>query len=275
MARDDRIAEHYRGDGIAAAIAAGLGELGKSPDTITFEDLAPADEFHIGGRAATAALCERAEIAAGDHVLDLGSGIGGPARFIAGTRDCRVTGIDLTPSFVEAARTLTEWTGQTEHVDFEVGSVLDLPFEDDSFDCAVQLHVGMNIEDKSALALEVARVLRPGGCYAIYDVMRHREGRVTYPVPWAGDEAYSFLATPDEYRSGLEEAGFVAEQLDLRDAALSFFAAQAEAMAKAPGPTALGLQFVLGPDMPVKLANLRGVIVEGILGPVEVIARLA
>jgi len=274
MARDDDIAEHYGGEGLVAAITAGLAKVAKAPDNVTFEDLAAADEFHIGGRAATAALCERAQITADDHVLDLGSGIGGPARFIAATRSCRVTGVDLTPSFVEAARTFTEWTGLEDQVDFEVGSILALPFEDDSFDCAVQLHVGMNIEDKATLAAEVARVLRPGGRYVIYDVMRRSDGNLRYPVPWATDSSHSFIATPEQYREALAGAGFVGEQLDLRDAALSFFAAQAEAAAKAPGPPALGLHFVLGPDMATKLGNLRAAIVAGFVGPVEFNARL-
>lgn len=163
MNADPMIAEHYATGGLLGAIRTGVEALGKTTDTVIVEDLAPVDEFHIGGRSATTELCERLDLAADSAVLDIGCGIGGAARFVAATTGCRVVGIDLTPEYVAVADELTTWTGLGGQVRYEVGSALDMPFDDDSFGRAILLHVGMNIADKDALFTEVRRVLGPGG----------------------------------------------------------------------------------------------------------------
>ena len=183
MSSETDLVEHYGGDDLVSAIEAGLAATGKAPNEATIDDLGPVDEFHVGGRPATLALCEQLGLAGGAElsVLDIGCGIGGTARCLASNFDCRVTGIDLTPAYVEAARTLSGWTGLTGRVTFEAGSALAMPFPDDSFDVAVMLHVGMNIEDKAALFAEAARVLRPGGRFGVYDIVRQGPGDIRVP----------------------------------------------------------------------------------------------
>jgi ubiquinone/menaquinone biosynthesis C-methylase UbiE len=274
MAQDEEIASHYSGEQLLPAIEAGLAALGSSPATATIDELGPVDEFHIGGRPATTELCEQLEVNADSEVLDVGSGIGGTARFISATFGCGVTGIDLTPEYVDVARTLSEWTGLSHKLRFELGSALDMPFPADSFDLATQLHVGMNIEDKVSLCAEVFRVLRPGGRFAVYDIMRHTEGDHGFPVPWASDASMSFVDSPDAYRRALEAAGFViASQRDRRQFALDAFETQRRQVAELGGPPPLGLNLIIGSDTPVKIGNLLAALEAGVLAPVEMIAE--
>ncbi|MFT7650616.1 MAG: SAM-dependent methyltransferase [Candidatus Poriferisodalaceae bacterium] len=274
MSQDLNLVEHYGGGGLLAAIEAGLAKLGKSSKTATVEDLGPVDEFHIGGRSATVELSQRLDVSPGTRLLDVGCGIGGTSRFFASTTGCQVTGIDLSPTYVDVARTLTEWTGLSDQVAFEAGSALEMPFANESFDRAVQLHVGMNIDDKAALFAEIARTLRPGGRLAVYDILRVGAGDLEYPVPWASDTSQSFVGDPEDYRTSLEAAGFEVDTRDRRQFAMDFFAAQAARATGTSGPPPLGLHLIIGADTPTKLGNLRSAIDAGTLAPVEFICSL-
>lgn len=246
--------------------------LGKTEATVSVEDLAPVDEFHIGGKIATTELCDRLGITEETELLDIGCGIGGPARFIASTSGCQVTGIDLTPSYLDVAEQLTRWTGLSLQVRFEVGSALEMPFDDGSFDRATQLHVGMNIADKAALFAEVYRVLRPGGRFGIYDVMRFSEDEISYPVPWASNNSMDYASGVTTYRDALSEAGFeVAEERNRSEFAIEFFAGLKARTAGMGGPPPLGLHIHMGPDAPSKIANMVEAVTTGIMAPVEII----
>jgi cyclopropane fatty-acyl-phospholipid synthase-like methyltransferase len=210
----------------------------------------------------------------GQHLLDIGSGIGGPARFAAATYGVRVTGIDLTPDYVETAETLAQWVGLADRVAFRQGSATAMPFTQGSFDAAYMLHVGMNIADKEGLCREAARVLKAGSLFAIYDVMRLGDGDIRFPVPWAAHEGLSSVATPDQYKEALHLAGFeILAERDRRAFAIQFFETMRAKNAAAGGPPPLGLHQVMGPDAPVKIGNLLESLKAGRLGPCEVIAR--
>jgi len=158
--------------------------MGLDPDRLNPFDLAPADEFHVGGLDATRELAEQMELAPGLQILDVGSGIGGPARYFAAERQCKVTGVDLTEEFVQVARSLTRRTKLENLVEFVQASALNLTFNPETFDRAYMIHVGMNISDKAGVFREVRRVLKPGGKFAIFDYVRTKDGPITYPVPW-------------------------------------------------------------------------------------------
>lgn len=268
---DERVSQHYTRGDLAAAIDAGLAALGKAPSALGLEDLAPVDEFHIGGRPATLHLVEQLGLRAGQKVLDVGSGLGGASRFVAASYGSRVTGVDLTPEFCAVARNLAGRLGMAESVRYEQANALELPFPDGAFDAAYMLHVGMNVADKLALCREVARVLVPGGRFGVYDVLRgDNPAPLTFPVPWARSEETSFLASPAEMRSALEEAGFAVEHTEDRGAfAVEFF----ERLRGAGGPPPLGLHLVMGPEFRTKVANMVANVSDGRCSPWELVGR--
>ncbi len=274
MTIESKIVEHYGASELLAAIEAGIEALGKTTATVTVVDLGPVDEFHIGGRGATSTLCDRLQIGADDTVVDIGCGIGGTARLLASTLGCKVTGIDLVPGYIDVARELTRWTGLSDVINYKVGSGLDLPLPDNSFDAATQLHVGMNIEDKDQLFTEIHRVLRPGAMFGLYDVMQTAQGELSFPVPWAADASTSFLADISAYEAALASAGFeILEVINRSEFALEFFDAVKKRNAERSGPPSLGLHTIIGSAAPIKLANMISSIAGGIVAPVEIICR--
>ena len=274
MTVEQNVAQHYTRDNLAQTIFEVLARAGIGTERIDADQLAPMDEFHTGGRQATADFADQLAFAAGAHLLDVGSGIGGPARYFAKHRGCRVTGIDLTDEFVQVATELTRRAGLDKAADFRQGSALALPFAPATFDGAYMLHVGMNIGDKAKLFAEVRRVLKPGSLFGIFDMMRASEsGNLAYPVPWASAAETSFLAAPATYRRQLTEAGFtVTKERGRRDFAIEFFRAmQARAAAGTAPP--YSLQTIMGADFPQKIANLRDGLERGIVEPTEIIGR--
>lgn len=274
MGAPSAVVDHYSTGALLAAIRAGIASMGLTPQTVSVDDLGPVDEFHVGGRSATAELCEHLEVTPEARLLDIGCGIGGTARYIASTIGCDVTGIDLTAEYIEVARVLTGWTSLDDRVRFEVASALDMPFDDATFDGATQLHVGMNIADKASLFGEVHRVLRPGSRFALYDVMRLTGDDITYPVPWASDASHSFVADLATYLDDLVAAGFdVLSRRNRATFASEFFAAMRARSVGAGGPPPLGLHVIMGPDAPTKIANMVTAIEAGTLAPIEVICQ--
>ncbi|MFT7594557.1 MAG: ubiquinone/menaquinone biosynthesis C-methylase UbiE [Paracoccaceae bacterium] len=271
----DELAAYYSSGSLLQRITAGLATLGQTPP-LSLETLAPLDEFHIGGRQATVPFLQKLGVGPGDKVLDLGCGLGGPARFAAHSTGAQVTGIDLTEEFVTTGQALTDMAGLTGQVGLVQGSILDLPFPPGGFDAAYMIHVGMNIADKAGIATQVARALKPGGVFGIYDVMRVSEGDLRFPVPWASGPSHSALATPATYRAALEQAGFVLEsQTDLTGFAREFFARMAAAPRREGGPPPLGLHLVMDVDGVAKMGNLARNIADGTVAPIEMIARRA
>ena len=271
---ENRVAAHYGRSDLLEAILAGLEKAGVDPAAPSIEDLAPVDEFHTAGRITTLEAIDMMPIEAGMHVLDAGSGIGGTARCLAAEQGCLVTGLDLTPEYVEVARALTERVGLDYRCRFEQGSVLDMPFDDRTFDAAVTFHVAMNIEDRAGFYGEAARVLKPDAPFCLFDVMKGPADGMHYPVPWAEVEANSFLKTPGETRDLLSAAGFeVVEEKSLRDFAMGFFREVFAKAAKADGPPPLGLHLLTGGNTPQKFGNYAKGLEEERIDPVIMIAR--
>jgi sarcosine/dimethylglycine N-methyltransferase len=258
----DGVRDHYRATGLTDRLKTALTSFGSDEQRLTPQQLATLDQFHTRGLAATVELAKLAGITADMSVLDVGSGVGGPARFLAATCGCQVTGVDLSEPFVDAARYLTERTGQNGRVSFETASALELPFDDGHFEVVLLQHVAMNISDRARLYREIRRVLKLSGRFAIYDVVLS-SGDPHYPVPWARTPATSFLLTAAATREAIEPAGFrtLAWQDD-SEAANAWFA-QLRASGPPPSPN---LGVVMGPDFAQLAANLGRNLMEGRLG---------
>jgi SAM-dependent methyltransferase/sulfur carrier protein ThiS len=251
------VARHYGRGRILDAILDALRAMGKDPAQLTPADLAPVDEFHIRGRDATVELAARAGLAPATSVLDVGCGLGGSVRYLAAEHGCHATGVDLTQEYVDAAQALARLVKLDTTVTFRQASALALPFEAASFDVVWTEHAQMNIQDKRAFYAEIARVLRPGGRLVFHDIFQGPAGAPHFPVPWAEDPAISHLATPDDARARLADAGLaVRDWVDRTDTSLAWFAATVERL-RATGSPPLGLHLLMGPTAKAKFANMR------------------
>ncbi len=268
------VAEHYAQTDLIQRIEAGLAQAGVTPANASVADLGPVDEFHTGGRAATEHLLRDLPIAPGDRVLDIGCGIGGTSRLLADRYGAKVTGIDLTPAHVAAGEVLNGWVALADEIELLCGDASELPMADDTFDLAVMLHVGMNIQDKKALFSDVNRVLKVGGRFAIYDVMRRNDSSIAFPVPWASDASMSFLESSDVYRDLLAGSGFDVERVDGRgEFARTFFQKMQTAPQLTDSQPAVGLHLLIGPSIKEKMQNFSHALFDGIVEPTEIIAR--
>ena len=270
---NESIQEHYARQDLGNRILGALAQAGKDLDRLRPEDLAAVDEFHVRGRAATLELARAAGVDPTQHVLDLGSGIGGPSRCLAQEFGCRVTGIDLTGEYCRVAAMLSERTGLSGRVSYQQADALNLPFTDGAFDVVWTVHVVMNVPDKPRLYREIYRVLKPGGTLAIYDILAGPTAPVLFPVPWARQPETSFLVTPDGLRALLDQAGFrIADWADTTQAARGWFASQSEQFRR-HGLPSLGIQLLLGPDFQVMGRNQRRNLEEGRIVLAQIVAR--
>lgn len=270
---EQNVVRHYTHGSLEQAILSGLTGLAPPIDSNALEQLAAVDEFHIGGRQATDELATQLELRPRLRVLDIGCGIGGTARWLALRYQCRVTGVDVTPEYVDVGNSLNRRLGMAGSVTLRTANALALPFEHESFDRATLLHVGMNIPDKGELFSEVFTVLKPHGLVGVYDLMRIGQGELRYPVPWARTAETSFVSDLHEYRAVLSAAAFdlVAER-DRREFALVFLE-RLQMRAAAQGVPPLGVHILMGPDAGTKIANMAHNIECGYIAPVEMVAR--
>jgi ubiquinone/menaquinone biosynthesis C-methylase UbiE len=255
---------HYASENLTERLRVALEQAGLNEEPLPLDRLAPLDQFHSRGLAATKELASALGIESEDRILDIGSGLGGPSRYLAATYGARVQGIDLSPSFVDAARFLAKKTGLDARVTYDCANALALPFDDGAFDIAWTQHVAMNIEDRAALYAEAFRVLRPGGRFAMFDVIAASGEPLHYPVPWARSIATSFLRTTDELRALLEQQGFRIESwMDCTADGVAWFAAREQERASITTMPALGLHLAMGADFPEMGRNLARNLREG------------
>lgn len=238
-------AKYWHRDDLLAVVLGALEQAGKDLDRLTAEELAVTDQFHGGGRPATIRLAELARLHAPSvsprRVLDVGGGLGGPARTLASQFDCEVVAVDITPSYVEVAQRLTAMVGLSEQVTHQVADALDLPFPDESFDVVWTQNSGMNIADKPALYRGFRRMLRPGGLLVFQEPTAGELHPPHYPLMWADDSATSFLFAPGDLHQAVVVAGF--EPLEWQ------FVTETTSSGSAPPPPPHAVQLlVMGAD---------------------------
>ena len=265
MNTENTVRDHYSGDDLEDRVLDALRDAGVDVDHLTVADLGGVDQLHAGGVASTEHLIEVLGVTAGDRLLDVGSGIGGPARVAAARTGCRVTGIDLSPDFVDVARAITARVRLSDQVTFDLGSATAMPYDDGAFDRAMLNHVGMNLPAKDRVFAEVRRVLAPGGLFALYEQMRVGDGDLTFPLPWAEDESSSFVETRERYAELLTAAGFRVELDEDRTA---------EA-AGPPPPGALTPAPVFGEGFVERIGNNIAATMAGTLAPILIVAKAA
>lgn len=251
--------DHYGVPDLGDELLDVLEAAGKDVTALTRDDIASFDEFHIRGLEATREVADIVGIGDHDHVLDVGCGIGGPARTLAAEFDCDVVGIDVVEEYCRAAELFADRVGVTDDVRFQHGNALDLPFEDDAFDAVWFEHTLMNVEAKKMAFEEAWRVLQPGGTLALYEICAGSRGDTVFPVPWASDPSLSYLAPPDRLRELVIDAGF--DEIvwrDVTEPSLQWFRDVVESMQSRPpdAPQPLGLNLLMGSNTPVKARNV-------------------
>lgn len=252
----DQVQTHYGGGAdLANDIQGKLEAAGKSLNDLKTSDLSTVDEFHIRGRKATLELGRQMDLSGASSVLDLGSGLGGPARTLAEEYGCNVTGIDLTQAFCDAANRMSEWVNLDNRVAFQQGDATDLPFQDDQFDASMTIHVAMNIPAKDKMYAEAKRVTRPGGVFAVYDVLEGEGDDLLFPVPWAREASISHLENREAMEALLTSAGFeIIETNDSTEESHEWFQEMVRRLSES-GPPPVTFQSFLGDDYPEMARN--------------------
>jgi len=274
MSSERNITGHYGRGSLLERLEAALAEDGADPQRPSLEALAPYDQFHTRGLEATKEIADALEVEPDHHLLDIGSGIGGPARYMHSRFGCRVTGIDLTAEFCDVARHLSGRVGLGDKVRFEQGDALAMPFADASFDGAFSMNVSMNIADKDAFYREIRRVLKPGGWLVLSEIARGAGPEVDYPTAWAANAEASFLVTPEETRRGLESAGFeIARVRTTEKEAMAFGARSREIVARGEKPPHRAVILIHAENARAAMANISRGVAEGRIIPIEVLAR--
>lgn len=286
MSSVGRVIAHYGEGHLLDRISKALVTNGKRLHALSAKDLKPVDEFHIGGEKFSDHLFDQISMYPTSKVLDIGSGLGGTPRYLASKYPgIAVHGIDLTPEYTDVARSLTAMCGLTG-LTFNTGSATNLSgeFEEHTFDVASMIHVGMNIEDKEKIFSEVFRTLKPGGIFAILDVMVRvpTAPKLEYPLPWASDISHSFITDVDTYTAAAAKAGFeVRAVVDRSNAAKDIFEAVKQKQLKAAAAAnsssgeedlpPLSIAITMGSNAKQKINNLAKQVINGTLCPHEVI----
>jgi SAM-dependent methyltransferase len=273
MKEMNAIADHWAKGDVYALIVSALEKMSKPLDGLTIEDLAPVDHFHARGLSATVELADRLPIKAGQHIVDIGCGLGGPARYIAKRFQCNVSGVDITQPFVDAANKLTALLRMERWVSIEHGDGARLPYPDGHFDGAYTQHVTMNVADRPTFFSEVHRVLKPGAFFALSEHGLGPKGNPNYPLPWSEDGTGAYLVEPSETRALLKRTGF--EDIVIEDTGARYVAGYKAAIEKTEKGVLppLGTHILMGENALQKARNAMRNVEEGRTRPIQLICR--
>ncbi len=259
---NQNIENHYLKEELYEDILNRLKEQDIDVNEVKRSDIAGADEFHVRGAAVSKELAESINLE-GATVLDVGCGLGGPCRMLADKYNCQATGIDLSNEYIRTAKELSKLVRLDSKTSFVQGDATSLPFDDNTFDVVWTQHVQMNIPDKEKLYSEISRVLKPGGHFLYYDILKKADGEVNYPMPWASTPDMSFLFKETDMNVFLTQFGLTREQSnDQTQAGIDFFNTLV-AKLKEFGPPKMGLNVLMGETTKPKLMNLLGHLKSG------------
>ncbi|MCD4742589.1 MAG: class I SAM-dependent methyltransferase [Desulfobacteraceae bacterium] len=216
---EEKIKEHYSPYGQPEAtndlkdrIVSALKQAGKDIQNLEIKDLSIIDQLHTGGHLATIEIVKKAGLNPGAKILDAGCGIGGSSRLLANKFQLKVTGIDIVDEFIQTAGFLTDLVEKNYNlnnlVEFNQGSILELPLPDGIYDAVLSQHTLMNIKEKDVLFNEFNRVLKPGALLLLHEVVKKEDIPIDLPVPWAASYDISFLNTWDVLLKICQNAGF-------------------------------------------------------------------
>lgn len=269
----ESVSQQWGDSGVLKRILDAMEASGISPENVSVEALAPVDHFHARGFLATKELADSLQIKTGDHLVDVGCGIGGPARYLADRFGCRVDGIDITEPFVVAANHLSELTGMLDRVTVRLGDGESLPYQDLTFDGGISQHVTMNVSNRDQFFAEAFRVLRPGAFFALTEHGLGDGGPVHHPVPWSDDGTHEHLMRPDETVERLRYAGFA--EIELTETSEKYLQGYRKviALAERGELPRFGVHILLGDAAPAKTRNAARNIEEGRTRPVQIICR--
>lgn len=277
MSKRNSVESHYTIGNLLQTIENAIPKLGKTLETVTNEEFSLIDELHVGGLEATIKLFDMIQFSKNDHIIDLGCGLGGPARYVAETFSSKVIGIDLTDEFISTGNQISKWLRVENQVDLQLGNALTLSqFNNHSFDAGYTIHAGMNIDDKYALYQEANRVLKPNANLVIYDIMlneNYQKQALSYPLPWADIIEENFIAPPSQYRQALLQNGFeIKQELDFSDFSIAFFDKLMN-LIKSNETPALGLHILMKENAEAKINHIYQSIVNGLVSPRAIIAK--
>jgi len=255
---ESKVKDHYNTDNLVHTIKVALVTAKKDLSDLQLKDLSPIDQLHTGGARSSIELLKKARLFPGALVLDAGCGIGGSSRLLAKNFNCKVIGIDLADRFIEAAAFLTQGTHLENQVEYQQGSVLELPFEDHFFDAVLCQHILMNIEDKSSAIKEFSRVLKPGGRLILHEITQGDNTPLLFPVPWAANSSISYLEPWDTLFAIIEAQGFETEFYsdETRSAGIWWEKVRTVSQEKSPEGSSLGPGLIFGKNAKVFGKNM-------------------
>lgn len=267
------VSDHWGTGDVYSRIVDAMHAAGIDPETVTVEQLAPVDHFHARGFPATIELADELPIEAGQRIVDIGCGIGGPARYLAQRFGCQVDGLDITAPFVDAGNRLSALVGMQDAVTIVLGDGQKLPYDDGSFDGGYSQHVTMNVRDRSAFFNEAYRVLKPGAFFALTEHGLGKVGDPHHPLPWSEDGSGAYLMRPADTIAALEQSGFSDVQVSDTGAKYLQGYLRAIEMAEKGEAPVFGVHILLGRLAPQIVRNAARNIEEKRTHPIQVICR--
>lgn len=250
------IVDHYHQEKLIETIEKILADR-HAIDSLAMPDLAAFDEMHVGGREASLSLARKARLQAGDLLLDVGCGVGGPSRMLSHGFGMRVVGLDLTASYCRIASALSQAVKGSVPLGFINGDALALPFKPAIFDVIWTQHCSMNISNKEGLYHEFKRILQKGGRLLIHDIVQGVQSPVLYPTPWAMSSENSFLQSKESLGKTLQNAGFKVDHWEIiSEQALEWYARMKASKFKRKPPL-FSQKLLFGDALPMMAGNMR------------------